>query len=363
MNVQSYESLLSEMIKYMQANQDKLTDFNEGSIVRTMFEAIARNLESFYIDGRNGYQNNLKAIPYAVFGFTKKSGSKATANVIFSRAEPLNEESSIPIGTQISADGLVFYTTISGKINSGEINSDPISVEAAEIGTEYNVNGGTITTIDSALSSDIISVNNPLRASSGTDDEKDSEMLARFKTYINGLQGTNTYGLKSSILSIPDVRSCSIHENFPAKDFIYNFDVFIDDGTGSITEELKQKVIDVIEGEDTSSNPGCRAAGINCQVSAASPVSVNISLTCKVYRTEEATAMYDIKNAIQEEINSLGINEDVILTSIIMRLRRISYIKDVSNIVLSGAASSGNVEIGDSQIARCGNITLTIVNA
>lgn len=364
MNVQSYEEILSDMKNYMIANQSKITDFNDGSIILTMFEAISRIVEMLYIDARNGYQNNLKATPYSVFAFKRKPGLKATANVVFSRTEPINEISLIPVGTQISAGSYIFYTTAVGKIESGKLDSGVIPCEAAEIGVNYNVNAGTINTIDSALPSDIMLVNNAVRASGGSNNESESEMLARFKTYINGLQGTNTYGLKSTVLSVEGVRSCSVKENFPPVNGIYNFDVYIDDGTGNITDSLKDKVEKAIEGEDKSVNPGCRAAGVMCQVAAASPVNVDVSLIAKVYRTDDATARYDIQQAIEEEINVLGINENVVLTTLIMRLRKISYLKDIKNLTLSGASlETGNVEIGFNQIARCGEVNVIIETA
>jgi hypothetical protein len=67
-------------------------------------------------------------------------------------------------------------------------------------------------------------------------------MLRRFKYYINGLQGSNRYGIMAGVLGVEGVRSVSIDEHFPPKSNIYNFTVYVDDGTGSLTENLKNTV-------------------------------------------------------------------------------------------------------------------------
>lgn len=360
MNVESFDTLMTTMKNCMSANQSKITDFNEGSIINTLFEAFARIIEIFYIDTRNGYKNNLKAIPYSVFGFKRKEGTKAVGKVVFSRAKVETTSTTIPTGTEISADGLIFRTTQVGTIAAGQLQSGKIDVEAKEIGNKYNVNANSINTIETMLSSDVVEVNNELRCYGGSDEENDADMLARFKTYINGLQGTNYYGLKSNVLNLAGVRSCSIDEHFPPAYNQYNATVYIDDGTGNMTDELKSEVENVIYGSDTDSNPGSRAAGVNIRIAAASPIAINVKCTCTIYRTEDSKAVYEIQQALEEEINSLGINEKVVLTSLILRLRRISYVRDVSNLEING--NKENQEIGVNQIARCGTLTISIIN-
>ena len=89
MDTKTYNQLLSEMKENAIAGNSGLTDFNEGSIVMTIFESIARPLEQAYIDTRNGYNNNLRAIPYSVFDFKQKSGQKASVDVKFTRNSAL----------------------------------------------------------------------------------------------------------------------------------------------------------------------------------------------------------------------------------------------------------------------------------
>lgn len=360
MDTKNYNTLIKEMKESAIAKGSGLTDFNDGSVSMTIFESVARPIEQAYIDTRNGYTNNLRAIPYSVFDFQPKAGQKATVDVVFTRNAALTTVSTIPSGTRISNGELVFITTSATTIAAGQTNSTPVGAIAEEIGLQYNVAENTITSIESNLSAEIVSVNNPAQAKGGTDAETQTQMLRRFKYYINGLQGSNKYGIMAGVLGIEGVRSVGIHEHFPPKSDIYNFTVYVDDGTGSLTQNLYNEVLDRINGTDTEENPGLRAAGTNVEVSAATIVSINISLIATIYRVEEARIRNDIAVKLQEYINGLGIHENVILSSVIVLLRQIPGITDISNLTINGSAD--NVIISDSQIARFGSATINIIN-
>ena len=360
MNTKSYDTILEEMKESAIAGGSGITDFNSGSNIMTVFESTARPMEQAYVDTRNGYTNNLRAIPYSVFDFKQKPGQKAAVDVVFTRNAALSSVSTIPSGTRISDGSLVFITTSAAVIGVGEINSDAVGAIAEDVGLKYNVKEDTIQTIESNLSAEIVGVNNPAQAVGGTDAETPTQMLRRFKYYINGLQGSNRYGIMAGVLGIEGVRSVGIEEHFPPKSNIYNFTVYVDDGTGALSNNLKNTVEDVINGTDTEENPGLRAAGINVDVSAATIVSINIVVTATIYRVEEARIQNDITVKLQEYINGLGIHENVVLSSIIVLLKQISGITDISGLRLNNGTD--NIIISDNQIARFGSVDITIIN-
>ncbi len=360
MDSKNYNTLLTEMKESAIAAGSGITDFNSGSNIMTIFESVARPMEQAYIDTRNGYTNNLRAIPYSVFDFKQKPGQRATVDVKFTRNAALSTVSTIPSGTRVSNGNLVFTTTANAVIGVGETISDEVGAIAENVGLEYNVKENTITTIESNLSAEIVSVNNPRQAVGGTDAETQTQMLRRFKYFINGLQGSNRYGIMAGVLGVEGVRSVSIDEHFPPKSDIYNFTVYVDDGTGSLSQDLKNTVTDLINGNDTEENPGLRAAGTNVEVSAATIVSINIELTATIYRVEEARIQNDITVKLQEYINGLGIHENVVLSSIIVLLKQIPGITDISGLTVNG--STDNIVIGVNQIARFGSVDIEIIN-
>ncbi|MCR4900247.1 MAG: baseplate J/gp47 family protein [Treponema sp.] len=360
MDTKNYKTLIEEMKASAIAGGSGLTDFNEGSVIMTIFESVARPIEQGYIDTRNGYANNLRAIPYSIFDFQQKVGQKASVSVVFTRNSAASFISIIPSGTRVSNGSLFFTTTETANIQVGEIESNSVEAIAENIGLEYNVAANTVTTLESTLSAEIVGVNNPYKATGGTDAETQTQMLRRFKNMINGLQGSNKYGITAGVLGIEGVRSVSIEEHFPPKSNIYNFTVYVDDGTGRLTEDLKNKCVDLINGDDTESNPGLRAAGINVDVQAAAIVSIEVAVTATIYRVEAARIQNDITTKLQQYINGLGIHENVVLSSIVVLLKQINGITDISGLTLN--ESTENISIGINQIARFENVTITIIN-
>lgn len=370
METKNFETLLSEMKNYMIANQSKVTDFNRGSVIMTMFEAIANIVEQAYIDTRNGYTNNLKQLATLIFNFKKKEGQKASVSVYFTRNEAKKTAINIPANTKISDGTHNFITTSTAVIKADEVNSNVVSATAEKIGEEYNVALGSINTIVSTVSGEVVAVTNSARASGGSNTESETEMLGRFKTYINGLQGTNYYGLKAGVLSLStenfSVRSVGIEEHFPPitddSDNAYNVTIYVDDGTGAMTDELKNKISDIVNGDGTSENPGLRAAGINVRILPANQVLVNISVSVKIYRTENALAQKEITETLTNFINGLEIGENVIISDLVMNLRQISYVTDVQQLKI-GTRTLGteNIILGQNQIARMGEVSLTFI--
>jgi uncharacterized phage protein gp47/JayE len=163
----------------------------------------------------------------------------------------------------------------------------------------------------------------------------------------------------AGVLARNDVRSVGIEEYFPPQG-IYNFRVYVDDGTGGLTTESRNVILDLINGTDTESNPGLRAAGVNVDVQAAVPKSVVITLTATIFRAEEARVRSDITTKLQEYVNGLGIHENVILSSIIVLMKQIAGVTDVSGVLLN--SESDNINIGNNEIARFTSVDITIVN-
>ena len=355
MIAKNYEEIYNTLKDITIAKQDRITDFNQGSIISCIYEAVASVVESIYLEGRIGYDDMLKSVPQLIFGFKPKEGNRATAKVIFSRSKAIDSRTVIPISTKVASGSYVFVTTESGVIEPGMLKSNQVSVQAEAIGLAYNVPANTITSLSSVVPLDVVEVTNPVKANGGTNKETDAEIEARFKLYINGLQGGNVYGIKSAALAVDGVRSISVEEHFPPLENRYGVTIYVDDGTGGMSKELQLAIEDKMNGDDTSANPGQRPAGVFFRVLSATPVPVTLDVTCYIYRVERAKAESEIRQALEEEINGLGIAEPVVLTSLILRLRRLGYVKDVKI-----NAPSDNITITKSQIARFETATINL---
>lgn len=352
--IRRYEDIMDSAKANMIAKQDKLTDFNEGSIIHTILDTFARLLERAYVAIRQGYNELLRLIPFTLFGFSKKQGTYASGSVVFSRKQALEAETSIPSGTRLSCDGLIYLTTSTGKITSGETQSQPVPIRADKSGTAYNVAPGLITSIESNVPAEVVSVINLVPVTGGSNEESVQEVDERFKNFINGLSGTNKYAIKNAVLELDSVRSVSIQEHAPPLKDVYNLSVYVDDGSGAANEETLQAAKEAIEG--TIDGNGHLAPGINARVLAPIAVPVNFHIAATVFRTDKETAQAEIVKLLTEYTNGLVIGQQLLLSEIVQKIMSVIYVKDVKI-----TTPAENITPTAEQIVRFGSATVDII--
>jgi uncharacterized phage protein gp47/JayE len=361
MEVKTYDQIYTAMRNYIAAHQDRLTDFNDGSVLDSQIEATAREFAALYIRTRVGFSSYLRELPYSVFGFSQKAGLKASVKITFSRAKPYSNDTPIPAGTIVAAGDLRFLTTETGTVAAGETDSNEITAGAEEAGEKYNIGVAAISTIVSTLPADIVSVNNADAATGGTDTEDWSAYIGRFSDYILGLSRTNGYGFQSALTATDIVRSLAIVEHFPVLDGIWNMTVYLEDGSGGMTEEAITKVKEIIDGDGTNNNGGYRSPGINIRY--LSPEKMPVDVAVRVIAEQEAikdiddaTVVSEVQDAVKGFINAMPIGQDFVISDLIVALKRISYLYDVK---VEGPTK--NIIIGVGKIARYGSCDVTLV--
>ena len=355
--IRRYDEIMAGATANMIAKQDKITDFNEGSIIHTILDTVSRIAERMYVAIRQGYNELLVLIPYSLFGFERKNGFHASGKVIFKRSVALSAQSIVPKGTRVSGGGYSFTTTEAAIIPVGGTESAAVEVVADKAGRAF-VAAGVINTIDSVVPADVVEVTNPYALSGGTDQETDAEYKERFRIYINGLSGTNSYAIKSAALSVNAVRSVSTQNHKPPYKNLYNMSIYVDDGSGGATEETIEAVRRAIEGDDTEANPGHLAPGINIRVLSPTAIPVVIEMDASIYSIDTDEAREGIRSVVSSYINGLTIGKPVVLSQIIMKVMALNYVKDVS--IFSPQV---NVTPAINQIARTGTIKINLTEA
>ncbi len=355
--IRRYDEIMTGATANMIAKQDKITDFNEGSIIHTILDTVSRIAERMYVAIRQGYNELLVLIPYSLFGFERKNGFHASGKVIFKRSVALSAQSIVPKGTRVSGGGYSFTTTEAAIIPVGGTESAAVEVVADKAGRAF-VAAGVINTIDSVVPADVVEVTNPYALSGGTDQETDAEYKERFRIYINGLSGTNSYAIKSAALSVNAVRSVSTQNHKPPYKNLYNMSIYVDDGSGGATEETIEAVRRAIEGDDTEANPGHLAPGINIRVLSPTAIPVVIEMDASIYSIDTDEAREGIRSVVSSYINGLTIGKPVVLSEIITKVMALNYVKDVSI-----SSPQVNVTPAINQIARTGTIKINLTEA
>lgn len=369
--IKDFSSIAASLINLIRGTSDKITDFNRGSVVRTMLEATAAELEELYLQMYIGIKEAIPVSVFQTFGFGALAAESASGVVRFSTASSPTSAIIIPAGTVVRIPSTSFtYATLSdSSIQVGNTYVD-ILVAAQTAGTTGNTAAGTITELVSAISG-ISTVTNPAPFVNGRDAETDDERKVRFQSYIASLaRGTKAaveYGAKTAYMTdsagviTEYVAYANVVEPWVADSAqpIGLIQCYIHNGASATSPTLVTKTQQVIDGYyDTSGTavPGWKAAGVKCVVQAATDQPVNVTGTVVVESGFTASAVItNCTNAVKSYLQKLSVGEDVRLSELVAIIRR--DVEGAFNVTLS--APTADVVIAGNVKAIPGTVTLT----
>jgi uncharacterized phage protein gp47/JayE len=339
-----------DMRNWVITHQNKITDFNEGSIAASLLEATAREIASLYNKTVSNIELYAENMVYAQFNFERKEGTASAGSVVFSRKAAGGTKVIIPEGTGISTDGGVkFITSMAGSIAAGGVNSLPVPAVCREADSIGNVRANTIKNIDNSIYG-VDSVSNPTAFSGGLNQESDEEYRTRFVEFIIGLGQSSVSGIRAAGLSVNGVRSVSLVEHFPAENG-YHFTLYAENGSGGLPSATKAMLEQVIIGN--RSVDGIRAAGINARILAPAIVYVNIVIVFKVDGSIPAGLIEDaIKTNVTNYVNSLKIGEQYDKKTAYNMILKQPGVFDINTI------TPGSTSITKRQIIRLGSLSV-----
>jgi hypothetical protein len=264
--IKDFASIVASMINHARSATTKATDWQPGSVLRTVMEAPGVEIEELYHQFFLGLREAIPVATFLSFGFDKLPPAYAHGFVSVSTEVELDDPITIPIGTPFTTeDGRTYLSTV---VVVWSDNAEParIPVAAEAAGTAYNVAAGIINA--SPLFDDDFEISNSLIAN-GKDAETDSEREARFADFVAALsRGTVLaceYAAKSAVVLDEDgniyeyvTRSGMVEIGGFVRQYLYS-------SRGIPSADLINVAQRTIDGYvDSSGNkiPGYRSAGV-----------------------------------------------------------------------------------------------------
>lgn len=190
------KQILSDMITWTRNNNSSLTDFNEGSVIRSIYNAVAAilaqlyyNLHRLYRAARIIYANGPDLdIAVAPRSITRRGATKASKTVTFTGTST----TVVPLGMKLATpDGIEFVTTESDTVPaSGSLDVD---IESVVAGTTGMVNAGEVTVMVDLVDG-LTAVTNAAPTDGGFDAETDEQLRNRAITQL----ATLSQGIEAS---------------------------------------------------------------------------------------------------------------------------------------------------------------------
>lgn len=369
--IKDFTSIAAGLINVVRATTNKVTDFNRGSVIRTMLEATAAEIEELYLQMYLGIKEAIPVSVFTTFGFNRQAAESAGGTIRFSTGGSLaSSVIPIPLGTvaRVPGTSLTYATTVASSIAIGNSYVD-VLVAAQASGLAGNVGADLITELVTPVAG-VASVTNPSPFVNGRDIETDDERRVRFQGYIASLaRGTKaaiTYGAKTVTLTdgFGTVTEYVAHANViepwvaDSAQPISLVRVYIHNGASATSGTLVTRCQQVIDGyyDGGTAVPGWKAAGVQCIVSAASDQAVNVTGTVTIaggYSSVDVLAA--CTNAVKDYLQGMAVGEDVRLSELVAIIRR--DVEGAFNVTLS--APTGDVAVADNAKAISGTVTLS----
>ncbi|NEQ10770.1 MAG: hypothetical protein F6K37_34090 [Moorea sp. SIO4E2] len=238
----------AQLFEAMQSRTpDTLTDFQEGSVVRTLYESFAWELAVLYEQMQrvylSGFVDTAEAIDLdkvvAILGIKRGEPDYATGKVTFTRDIGIDEDIFIPKGTLVTTEDTqdspkkAYETIEEGTISQDQTTAE-VRIQALRRGNTEETEAETIVVMPQPVVG-VKSVNNQetLRFT-GKLQESDEQLRQRAKQTLLATSGGNTTSIRNALLSLPGVREVQVRENFHfAKGKVKVTK------SGSLSEELK----------------------------------------------------------------------------------------------------------------------------
>lgn len=372
---ESMEQVRDRMIRWSRAVSPRLTDFRRGSVIRTIYEAVALVVEGAVNKVYTGIKSVVENNIYAVVGFDKLQARPSSGYVYFMREEPAPSPILIPMGTEVVAQAnevrapLVFRTTADVVMATGytEVQAPVVCAEAGAI---TNILAGDINDFVQKPTG-IDSVENREDFTNGADEETPEAQKLRFQEFIDastrGTLASIEYGAKQAYLVDEsgdieeEVIQAKAFEDLP--DRPGEVDLYIWNGKGPASQAMKDEVQKILFGytdEDGNKVYGYKNGGTIVHIYDALVQNTWLRVETALEEwLDRETAEDTIDREISGYYRSLRIGQAVKYSEILAIIQRIPGIADVRIALSTNGTnfSSDNIVVDENEIAVLAGIT------
>jgi len=334
-----FEEIYTNMVQKSQEKVPTLTDFQVGSVIRTMYESFAYEIGILYeqlnqvylsafIDSAEGSQLEMLV---ALLGIQRGLPDFAEGTVTFQR-DLGTDIIEIPVGTLVTTEDSEkspkkAYTTIESQIFPANSKTLDVKIQAVERGEEQVTKEETINIMPLPIPGIKSVINKSPIQFTGKKTETDEELRKRAKIALISSGKASNIALENALLSQPSVKEVKLIERFNDPDQKYGLvDIFVD-GVNFSNETKVQSLKNQID--------KVRAAGVFVRLQSAIFVTIDavfkieINPAIKISEIERKTIEKSVEESIINYISQTKMGQPLLFSQL---TRQILSVTNVYNI-------------------------------
>lgn len=343
---ESAESILDKMTAWSRAVSPKLTDFRRGSVIRTIYEAVALVIEGGYNKFYTALKSIIETNIYSVIGFDKKQAVPSSGNVTFGRALATSSSVYIPRGTSVVAKSnsfrppITFRTTQDAYIQANYTTVD-VPVVCTEAGEITNISASDISDFASKPTG-VDTVTNTLAYNNGADEESSEDQKTRFGFFMQAntrgtLQAIEYGAMQANVTDTNGNITEQVLQAVATEDTVNNkgiVSLYVWNGVGAPSSALQSQIQTLLLGYiDSNGNRvyGYKNGGtlVNIYQTTISSVTIKLTLTIQSW-----AVLASVQTLIQNEMNSyfkgLKPGQTLYFSDIVARVKGVDGVQDVT---------------------------------
>ena len=290
------------------------------------------------------------------YTLSRRSGTRAYCDIDFTGDPGLT----IPQGTVFLTAGGLSYTLLE-QVTLGQQGTGSGRLEAADVGSVYNVDAGAIDRMYVNLAGLTSYVNET--ASGGTDTESDAALLARIQERVQRPPTSgNGYQYRQWALEVPGIGNAKVVE--------------LADGPGTVSLTLvdsndapaAEEIVEAVEAAIAQERP----VGASVTVEAAAALEVTVAAAVTVTQgTDKSTVRSAFQAALQDHLHSLieskftpvyykpaeDLPYTLLYNRVLALLLTVPGVENFSTLTVNGGTA--DVTIGASQVPVLEEVTVT----
>ncbi|BAK52969.1 baseplate J family protein [Bacillus phage SP-10] len=348
LKIKTFQEVLISMVDWIAKGSRRLVDFTEGSVIRTLLEAVATELEEYYFKSYNNMLYAMENAVYDAFGFERRPATSALGNIVVVFSNPIPSDLVIPKGTRVAtsdADPVYYQTRTDFSVKEGASEA-VIEVYCVTPGKVGNVPENSITVMVNPLSL-VSRVYNPDRFITGRDEETLVERKQRFNKFVETRAKGTISAIEYGALEVEEVTGVWVDDSQ-----IGIIKVYAHDAAGNLSDSLRKAVQDNLE--------NYRAAGIPLFVYpiVKLPLDVEVEITVD-FRYNNDDYKNEIAANIRDYLDSYVVSQEYIESDLN------AYIRSLDRVIIKNCRilkPSDDTVIEPRQLIRSGNITVKLVS-
>jgi len=355
MKMKSLRGILNNMVNWIRISSPNLTNFTPGSVIRTLLETIAMEIESMYFQMHKGFRWALENSIFHSFGFVKLPATYATGELLIEVAN-VTEPLAIPKGTiyttvPIDSKKFVRFETMEDVVVPPFADSIIVPIKCTTPGVVGNVPAKTIRIALNPISA-YRTISNTTGITGGQEEETSKDRKLRFNKFIKSLSKGTLEAIKYGVMEVqPTSTDLEGVAGVYATDTVGLVFVYAHDSDGNLSDSLKKRI------EDNLIN--YHAAGIEVIVEPVTKITVDLNIKILLSPTIKNTLLYKdhIQNAVIAYLNSFPVSKSLV------RADLVRFVMSVGSGVVINMEDDleEDIEITDTyNLIRAGEVTVTL---